>query len=160
MVTAFISNATLIHEARNPNFGLTKPFPDRPISDYLTCPLRGGGDALATMWDGGPRLLRYGIEGMPPGRRRTRLEGWLRDELPSRFEGRLLFIDDAVADGWGKTVARSEMFGRPLGVMDAFIASTANVHSLKLVTRNGSDFESIVEEIVNPWMTSASLHPE
>ena len=102
--------------------------------------------------------LRYGIERMPPGRRRTRLEGWLREELPLRFEGRLLLIDDAVADRWGKTVARSEMIGRPLGVMDAFIASTANVHSLKLVTRNGSDFESIVEEIVNPWMTSASSH--
>jgi len=102
--------------------------------------------------------LRYGIERMPPGRRRTRLDGWLREELPLRFEGRLLLIDDAVADGWGKTVARSEMIGRPLGVMDAFIASTANVHSLKLVTRNGSDFESIVEEIVNPWMTSASSH--
>ena len=102
--------------------------------------------------------LRYGIERMPPGRRRTRLDGWLREELPLRFEGRLLLIDDAVADGWGKTVARSEMIGRPLGVMDAFIASTANVHSLKLVTRNGSDFESIVKEIVNPWMTSASSH--
>lgn len=95
--------------------------------------------------------LRYGIERMPPSRQRTRLEGWLRDELPLRFEGRLLLIDHAVADAWGTTVARCEMIGRPMGVMDAFIASTANVHALKLVTRNGSDFESIVREIINPW---------
>jgi toxin FitB len=97
--------------------------------------------------------LRYGIERMPPGRRRTRLEEWVREELPLRFEGRLLLIDDAVADAWGMTVARSEVIGRPMGVMDAFIASTAKVHALKLVTRNGSGFESVVEEIVNPWTT-------
>jgi len=48
-------------------------------------------------------------------------------------------------------VAHCEMIGRPIGVMDAFIASIAKVHALKLVTRNGSDFESIVPEIINPW---------
>jgi predicted nucleic acid-binding protein len=95
--------------------------------------------------------LQYGIERMPPGNRRTRLSRWLQDELPLRFEGRLLPIDGAVAETWGKTVAHCEMIGRPIGVMDAFIASIAKVHALKLVTRNGSDFESIVAEIINPW---------
>ena len=95
--------------------------------------------------------LYYGIERMPPGNRRTQLSRWLQDELRLRFEGRLLLIDEAVAETWGKTVARCEMIGRPIGVMDAFIASIATVHGLKLVTRNGSDFESIVPEIVNPW---------
>jgi predicted nucleic acid-binding protein len=47
-------------------------------------------------------------------------------------------------------MARCEMIGRPIRVMAAFIASIATVHSLKLVTRNGSDFESIVPEIINP----------
>ena len=97
--------------------------------------------------------LRYGIERIPADSRRARLERWLRDELPLRFEGRVLSIDHAVADAWGKTVARCEMIGRPIGVMDAFIASTANVHALKLVTRNGSDFKSVVQEIVDPWTT-------
>ena len=95
--------------------------------------------------------LRYGIEGMPQGRRRTRLDAWLREDLSLRFEGRLLLIDSAVADAWGRVVARCETIGRPIGVTDAFIASTANVHGLALVTRNGSDFESIVGEIINPW---------
>jgi hypothetical protein len=48
-------------------------------------------------------------------------------------------------------VARREAIGRPIGVMDAFVAATANVHSLQLVTRNESDFKSAVKEIVNPW---------
>jgi predicted nucleic acid-binding protein len=30
--------------------------------------------------------LRYGVERMAAGRRRSRLEDWLRDELPLRFE--------------------------------------------------------------------------
>jgi toxin FitB len=95
--------------------------------------------------------LRHGIERLPAGSRHRRLDAWLRDELPLRFEGRLLSVDQAVADRWGEVVARREAAGRPIGVMDAFIAATANVHALSLVTRNASDFESAVREIVNPW---------
>jgi toxin FitB len=95
--------------------------------------------------------LRHGIERLPAGGRRRRLDAWLRDELPLRFEGRLLSINQAVADRWGEVVARREAAGRPIGVMDAFIAATANVHALSLVTRNASDFESAVSEIINPW---------
>ena len=95
--------------------------------------------------------IRHGVERLPRGARRTRLDTWLRDELPVRFEGRLLMVDEKVADGWGEVVARRETAGQPIGVMDAFIAATANVHALTLVTRNERDFEGTVEEIVNPW---------
>jgi hypothetical protein len=95
--------------------------------------------------------IRHGIERLPASARRKRLDTWLRDELPLRFEGRVLSIDEAVADSWGKVVASREASGRPIGVMDAFIAATANVHALKLVTRNEADFKSAVKEIVNPW---------
>src|SRR5579872_553435 len=44
--------------------------------------------------------IRYGIERLPAGHRRHRLDEWLRHELPSRFEGRTLPIDDSVADTW------------------------------------------------------------
>src|SRR5271169_173822 len=56
--------------------------------------------------------LRYGIERMPPGHRRKRLDEWLEEVLPLRFEGRILSIDAAVADACGKVVARSEALGR------------------------------------------------
>ena len=36
--------------------------------------------------------------------------------------------------------ARSESLGRPIEPRDAFIAATAEVHGLTLVTRNASDF--------------------
>jgi predicted nucleic acid-binding protein len=95
--------------------------------------------------------LRYGIERMANGSRRRWLNQWLRDELPLRFEGRILSIDGAIADAWGKVVARSEAAGRPIGVTDAFIAATAEVHGLALVTRNASDFEPALKAVVNPW---------
>jgi predicted nucleic acid-binding protein len=95
--------------------------------------------------------LRHGVERLADGNRRRRLDTWLRDDVPLRFEGRLLPVDHTVADRWGDVVARREAAGRPIGVMDAFIAATANVHGLKLVTRNDSDFRSVVKEIVNPW---------
>jgi hypothetical protein len=95
--------------------------------------------------------IRHGIERLPAVGRRKRLDTWLRDELPLRFEGRVLSVDEAVAYSWGKVVASREATGRPIGVMDAFIAATANVHALKLVTRNASDFRAAVKEIINPW---------
>ncbi len=95
--------------------------------------------------------LRYGIERMPPGHRRKRLAEWLEEELPLRFEGRILAIDPAVADACGKVVARSETLGRRLEAMDAFLAATAEVHRLTLVTRNTSDFQPTVKGVLNPW---------
>ena len=95
--------------------------------------------------------LRYGIELMADGRRRERLDEWLRNELALRFEGRVLCIDATVAESWGGLVARRNAMGRPIGPMDAFIAATAQVNAMTLVTRNMSDFESSVDAIVNPW---------
>jgi predicted nucleic acid-binding protein len=95
--------------------------------------------------------LRYGIERLAPGQRRTRLGDWLEDELPLRFEGRILNIHLAVADTCGRLVARAEAMGRPTEAMDAFIAATAEVHGLTVVTRNISDFQSLAKNVLDPW---------
>jgi toxin FitB len=94
--------------------------------------------------------LRYGIERMPGGARRSRLEQWLRDELPLRFESRILSVDHNIAEAWGKIVSRSQAVGRPMGAMDAFLAATAEVRRLTLVTRNISDFPTL-KAVVSPW---------
>ena len=94
--------------------------------------------------------LRYGIERMQDGKRRKQLEQWLRHDLPLRFETRVLPVDGHISDVWGKTVARSEAVGRPMGIMDAFLSATAEVHGLTLVTRNVSDFP-LLKLIFNPW---------
>jgi len=95
--------------------------------------------------------LRYGIERMAAGLRQRRLDEWLRNELPPRFEGRILSIDNSIADVWGKVVARREAVGRPISAQDAFIAATAEIHGLTLVTRNAQDFKPTLKALVNPW---------
>jgi len=97
--------------------------------------------------------LRHEVERLPDGRRRQRLDDWLRDDLPVRFEGRLLTIDDTVAHAWGVIVAKRDTIGRPISVMDAWIAATAQTHGLTLVTHNVADFEDSVASILDPWTT-------
>jgi predicted nucleic acid-binding protein len=100
--------------------------------------------------------LRHGIERLAAGRRRSRLDEWLRHDLTLRFEGRILAIDAAVADVAGSLMARRDMLGRPIGTMDAFIAATAEVHRLTLVTRNATDFEPSGTATFNPWTDKSS----
>ncbi len=95
--------------------------------------------------------IRYGIERMATGNRRKNLEEWLQHELPIRFEGRILPVDETVADSSGRVAARSDAAGRPMGAIDAFLAATAEVHRLTLVTRNQSDFKSVLKTTLNPW---------
>lgn len=96
--------------------------------------------------------LRYGIERLAVGWRRNHLDEWLRKDLGSRFAGRILPVDLGIADACGSLVARSESVGRPIEPRDAFIAATAQVHGLTLVTRNASDFEVTVKDIVTSWI--------
>ena len=95
--------------------------------------------------------LRHGIERMAAGSRRERLDVWLREELPLRFENRVLSIDAAVANAWGKIVSRCQGQGRTIHAMDALLAAVAEVHKLTLVTRNVSDFEPLGGKLFNPW---------
>ena len=95
--------------------------------------------------------LRYGIDRMPLGARRSRLDEWLQDELPLRFESRIVSVDESVASACGTLIARSEVIGHRLEAMDAFIAATAQCHSLTIVTRNARHFAPLVESLLNPW---------
>jgi predicted nucleic acid-binding protein len=95
--------------------------------------------------------IRLGVERLPKGRRRAALELWLVSELPLLFEENLLPITDIIADRCGVIRARAFDLGRPMSLADAFIAATADVHDLTLVTRNVRDFEVWGGPIYNPW---------
>ncbi len=88
---------------------------------------------------------------MPAGRRRERLAQWLAEELPARFEERILAIDQQVAETWGVIMVRGQKAGLTLGSMDAFVAATAEAHGLTLVTRNVKDFEEVGISLFDPW---------
>jgi len=89
--------------------------------------------------------IRIGVErlGLAPGRRRTRLDAWLREEPPVRFERRIVPVDGEVADACGRLLARARHAGHGLGAMDALIAATCLVCDLVLATRNLADFDGL-----------------
>lgn len=95
--------------------------------------------------------LRHGIERLPAGVRRDRLDAWLSGDLLTRFEARVLPVDAGTADIWGRVMARGQAAGRPVGTMDAFIAATAEQYDLTLVSCNVSDFEALNVRLINPW---------
>jgi toxin FitB len=95
--------------------------------------------------------LRYGVERLPNGRKRAQLQEWLETELIERFEGRMVVIDESIATMWGELLARADAAGRPLGAMDGFLAATALVHQMSMVTRNEADFSAIAIKTFNPW---------
>jgi hypothetical protein len=94
--------------------------------------------------------LRFGTEKLPMGARRSRLELWLQDDVIDRFDGRILPFDSLVADAWGRLSAQGESEGRSIAAMDGFLAATAYVHSLIVVTRNTNNFVGFCENF-NPW---------
>ncbi|WP_024806180.1 type II toxin-antitoxin system VapC family toxin [Nocardia sp. BMG51109] len=95
--------------------------------------------------------IRKGVELMTESRRRNRLTEWLTGPLVDRFSGRVLPVDTAVADAWGRLVARARSNGTSVADVDALIAATAKVHNLTVVTRNVRHFEPMGVPVVDPW---------
>ncbi len=95
--------------------------------------------------------IRQGIERV---RRRDRhqaaaLEKWLVEVIEA-FGPRILPVDSAVADAWGRLSARGTF-----PVIDALLAATAHAHGLTLVTRNVRDIAGTGVRCLNPFEFSA-----
>ena len=96
--------------------------------------------------------IRKGVERLRSGRRRGRLESWLQVDLPSRFQDRILPIDAAIADRWGRISAIATAKGKPVPVIDGLLAATAIHHNLTLATRNSADVSGTGVTTLNPWL--------
>lgn len=95
--------------------------------------------------------IRRGIALMPEGAKKKALTAWLEDELRERFGARILPVDHDIADRWGVLMAVTKQRGRAVPVIDGFLAATALVHNLCIVTRNTKDFEDLGVRLLNPW---------
>lgn len=95
--------------------------------------------------------IRKGIALLADGRRRVSLESWLAHDLSVRFAGRILDIDTAIADRWGRLSAAAKNAGRPLGVIDGLLAATAIQRDMTLVSRDESYSTIASLALFNPW---------
>jgi predicted nucleic acid-binding protein len=95
--------------------------------------------------------IRKGVAALPQGKRRSGLEAWLEVELQARFSGRILPINEPVADRWGLLAANAKANGTALSVVDGLLAATAIHHNLTIVSRNVTDFAPTEVPVVNPW---------
>ena len=73
------------------------------------------------------------------------LDRWLATLLNS-FTERILPVDQAVADEWGRMSAQ-----RPVSTIDALIAATAKVNGMTLATRNLADVANLGVSAFNPF---------
>ena len=91
--------------------------------------------------------LRQGVErlrGRDP-RSAGRLDRWLSGLIEAAAD-RILPVDMKVAELWGRLNVPD-----PLPVVDGFLAATAMVHDLTLVTRNTRDVRRTGVRLVNPF---------
>lgn len=95
--------------------------------------------------------IRKGIEKLPPSPRKDAVQRWLVEDLPTRFDSRILELEVEAMLIWGSLAARLEKEGRKMPAMDALLADLALRHGLCLVTRNEDDFKHTGIEVFNPW---------
>ena len=95
--------------------------------------------------------IRFGLELLPPTRRRKALEeafdGMLREDL----NGRVAAFDSAAAEEAAELAARRQRRGRPVDLRDTQIAGIALARRATLATRNVRHFTGLKVPIVDPW---------
>lgn len=95
--------------------------------------------------------IRSGIEQVEDGRFRGELLLWLDRTLRPWFGSRILDVDEEVLVEWRRPVARGRAVNHTFSQPDLFIAASAAVHGLTVVTRNVVDFRVAGVPVLDPW---------
>lgn len=85
------------------------------------------------------------IRGRGDSQQAAQFERWLAG-IEAGFADRILPLTLPAAKAWGR-----QSRTRPLPVVDALIAATAQVHGLTVVTRNVKDYEHTGVQVLNPF---------
>jgi predicted nucleic acid-binding protein len=126
-----------------------KPFPAPAVRDWIR--VRRGNELYTTSITRAE--IRYGIERLPPGRRRDLLMATAEDVFAA-FEEQILPFDAAAAAHYPMIVTRRDRAGLPIDGFDAQIASICRTHDAALATRNLKDFDDTGIDVIDPWQTA------
>ena len=109
-----------------------------------------GVQAEGSLWCSVVSILELEIGALQTLRRDTlqgtMLRTWIDGQVLPRFDGRVVPIDMAVA-----LKCASLHVPDPRPDRDAYIAASALVHGLTVVTRNTRDFATTGVKLLNPW---------
>ena len=125
-----------------------KPLPSRIVLGWLAAqqPLSVFTTAITEA------EVLYGVETLPPGKRRTRLLAAVERMFAEEFADRILPFDEDAARAFAGIVAARDTAGRPISQFDAMIAAIARSHRAAVATRNTADFQHCGIEVINPWI--------
>mgnify|MGYP002785131805 CR=1 FL=1 len=82
---------------------------------------------------------------------RQELIQWLDSTLRPWFSDRILPVDEDTILIWRQMVEKGRKQGYTYSQPDLFIAATASLHSLCVVTRNITDFQKSGVPVFNPF---------
>lgn len=130
-------------------------------TNVLSEPLRPDPDpgVLAWLRDHGHELLvtalsigelHYGVQRLPEGHRRDRLQQAV-DALAAAAVGRILVFDEHAAREYAIARAQRERVGLAASVEDLTIAGICLAGGHELATRNGKDFSDVGLTLHDPW---------
>lgn len=127
-----------------------RPEPERAVIDWLNA------QEPETLYLTTVNLaeLLAGIEAMPAGRRRNKLNTALVDRMMPLFEGRILPFDKGAAEAFARMDASARLAGNRISFADGAIAAIASANGFMLATRNVHDFKGTNIRIINPWTRS------
>jgi len=95
--------------------------------------------------------ILYGIEILPPGKRREALRAGAEQMFGIVFADLILTFDGKAAHAFSLIASSRRRHGRPISKFDAQIAAIARANGATLATRNTDDFEGCGVKLVNPW---------
>jgi predicted nucleic acid-binding protein len=100
--------------------------------------------------------IRFGLEIMAKGRRRSRLERDVARLLDEDLERRILPFDRAAADEAGRLAAAARASGHTIEIQDVQIAGIARARRAALATGNSRHFAGAGIVLIDPWRESGS----
>ena len=96
--------------------------------------------------------ILYGIELLPPGKRRNALLVSAEAMFIRLFSGRVLVFDEPAARAFPSIAVDRRLQGRPISLFDAQTAAIARASGAILATRNTADFKGCGVRLINPWV--------
>ena len=124
---------------------LTRPQPSTAVLSFLA--------ASTDLWLSVVVLheISYGATNIADANRQIKLETWL-EIVKVHYKGRIIGIDDSIAEIAGRLRGYASSRGRALAPLDSLIAATAMTRSHVLATRNTRDFDYLEMNLYDPWV--------